>query len=315
MTRLPDGFVLRHTAASDIEAAQALLDEVESADIGEPRRSPIDLYAFGRDPRVALETNTWLALAPGGAPTGFAFVFWSGDAQGEAEPFVHPDYRGLGLGVALLETIEARAAELAAAAPSAARPRLHVFCGENKVRRRGWLLDHGYRAVRDSYLMVRELGEEPPATAPLAPGIELRPFVPGRDDAAVHAASEEAFADHFLYDPSPLDVWRTHIVERKGFDPSLWLVAWYGDEVAGEALGYADPQEGYVDSLSVRPRWRGRGLGLSLLTHVFVALHRRGLRKIRLGVDAQNPTGALAVYLKAGMRIERREEVYAKDLK
>jgi ribosomal protein S18 acetylase RimI-like enzyme len=292
-----------------------MLDEVESAETGEPRRSPIDLAAFGCDPRVKLETNTWLALAPGGEAAGFAFVFWSGDAQGEAEPFVHPDYRGLGLGAALLETIEARAEELASGAPPEVLPRLHVFCGQDKVRRRGWLLDHGYRAVRESYRMVLELGDEPPAPAPLAPGVELRPFVPGRDDAAVHAASEEAFADHFLHDPSPLDVWRAHVMGRKGFDPSLWLVAWAGDEVAGEALAYVDSHEGYVDSLSVRRRWRGRGLGLCLLTSVIALLHQRGRRKVRLGVDAQNSTGALAVYLKAGMRIERREEAYAKDLR
>ena len=315
MTRLPEGFVLRHTTPVDVAAAQALLDRVESSETGEPRRSPIDLASYSRDPRVALETNTWLALAPDGEPAGFAFVFWSGDAQGEAEPFVGPGHRGLGLGAALLETIEARAAELAAAAPPEARPRLHVFCGAGKVRRRGWLLDHGYRAARESYLMVLELGDHPPAPAPLTPGIELQPFVLGRDEAAVHAASEEAFADHFLHDPSPLDVWRAHVIGRKGFDPSLWLVAWAGDEVAGEALAYADSHEGYVDSLSVRRRWRGRGLGLCLLTNVFALLHQRGLRKIRLGVDAQNPTGALAVYLKAGMRIERREEAYVKDLR
>lgn len=264
---------------------------------------------------MALETNTWLVLAPDGEPAGFGFVFWSGDAQGGAEPFVHPAHRGLGLGAALLETIESRAAELAVSAPGEARPRLHVFCAEDKAVRREWLLDHAYRAVRQSYLMVADLGDEAPPPAPLPPGVELRPFVPGRDDAAVHAASEEAFADHFLFDPSPLEVWRTRIVRRQGFDPALWLVAWDGDEIAGEALGYADPNEGYVDSLSVRRRWRGHALGLSLLTHLFVLLHERGLRRIRLGVDAQNPTGALAVYLKAGMRVERREEVYAKDLR
>lgn len=314
MSALPEGFDLRHPSPADLDAAQTLLDEVESAETGAPRRSPIDLAAFSRDPRVAPETNAWFALAPGGEPAGFAFVFWSGDAQGEAEPFVHPDYRGLGLGAALLETIEARAAELASAAPPESHPRLHVFCGQNKVRRRGWLLDHGYRAVRESYLMALDLGDEPPPPVPLTPGIQLRPFVLGSDDAAVYAANEEAFADHFLYDPSPLDVWRTHIVGRKGFDPSLWLVAWDGGEVAGEALGYADPNEGYVDSLSVRRRWRGRGLGLCLLTSVIHLLHQRGLRKIRLGVDAQNPTGALALYLKAGMHVERREAVFAKDL-
>jgi mycothiol synthase len=315
VTRLPDGFTLRHTAPADIEAAQVMLDEIEGAETGEPRHSPLDIAADCQGRGRRLERDTWLVLAPNGDHAAFAFIFWDDAAQGEAEPFVHPRYRGLGLGDALLETIEKRASGLAAMAAPGVRPRLHVFCGENKVRRRRWLLDHGYRAVREGCLMRLDLEDEPPSPTPLPAGIELHGFVPGRDDEAVHAASHEAFAEHFLHMPSKLEEWRTRVFGRQGFDPALWLVAWDGDEVAGESLAYKDGDEGYVDSLSVRAPWRGGGLGLALLTSLFLVVHEQGMRKIRLGVDAQNPTGALALYIKAGMLVERREETYAKDLR
>ena len=311
---LPEGYTLRHTTTEDVEAAQALLDVVESDSTGEARRSETEIATRFRDPRMELTRDSWVVVAPDGALAGFGFVFWSRSAQGEGEPFVHPDHCDRGVGDALLDAIEARAAELAAQAPPGARPRLHVWCAEAKVGRRRSLLERGYRAVRDSYLMRIDLSDEQVEETPLPPGIDVRPFVLGRDEAAVHAADEEAFAGHFLHDPATLEEWMIQSVEMPGFDPSLWFVAWDGDDVAGESLALVFEAEAYIDSLSVRRSWRGRGLGLALLTRAFAAAHARGLRKIRLGVDAQNPTGALSLYLKAGMRVERREEVYAKDL-
>jgi mycothiol synthase len=315
VTGLAEGFVLRHTMPADIDAAQAMLDVVENANAGEPRGSEIQVATRFRDPRMELTRNSWVVVAPDGALAGFGFVFWGRSAQGEAEPFVHPDHRGRGVGDALLGAMEARAVELSRDAPPETRPRLHVWCGESKARRRRWLLGHGYRAVRESYLMRIDLPGKAVEGTPLPPGIEVRRFEVGRDETAVHAADEEAFADHFLHDPSTLEEWMLHSVELRGFDPSLWLVAWDGDEVAGEVLTLVFDTEAYVDSLCVRPRWRGRGLALALLTRAFGVAVTRGQQKVRLGVDAQNPTGALALYLKAGMRIERREEVYAKDLR
>lgn len=143
----------------------------------------------------------------------------------------------------------------------------------------------------------------------------MRGLVVGRDEAVVHAASEEAFREHFLFEPLTLDQWRAYTLEHPLFDRSVWLVAWDGGEVAGEVMAFVDETEAYVDSLSVRRPWRGAGLGLALLTRAFGLAHERGIRKVRLGVDAQNPTGAIALYLKVGMRVERREEVFAKDLR
>jgi mycothiol synthase len=315
LTMLPDGYTLRPSTTADVVPAQALLDAVESASAGEPRRGEFEVAIACRDARLDLATNTWVVEALGGELVGFVFLFWGESAQGEAEPFVHPDHRGRGVGEALLDAVETRAAELAGAAPPETAPRLHVFCAESKARRRESLLGRGFRAVRESYLMRIDLPDGPIDTAPLPAGIDVRPFAPGRDEEAVFAADEEAYAGHFLHQSSTLAQWRAHTVELAAFDPSLWLVGWSGDEVAGEALTFLDEEEAYVDSLAVREAWRGQGLGLALLTRAFALAQQRGRRKVRLGVDAQNPTGALALYLKAGMRIERREEVYAKGLR
>jgi len=308
-------YTLRHTREVDIEGAQAAVDAAQADLMGERRRGEIEVAAATRDPRMALADNTWVVEAPGGGIAAFAFLFWGSTAQGEADVYVHPAHLERGAGGALLDAVERRAAALAATAPSVTAPRLHVWCDDTRLARRAALAERGFHVVRESYLMRLDLDERAPDPWPLPAGIELRPFAPGRDEEAVFIATEEAYTDHFLFSPSTMDEWRLHTVEHPRFDPSLWLLAWAGSEVAGETMAFADEAELYVDSVSVRRPWRGRGLGLALLTRAFALAAERSLGKVRLGVDARNPTGALALYLKAGMRIERRDEVYAKDLR
>jgi ribosomal protein S18 acetylase RimI-like enzyme len=143
-------------------------------------------------------------------------------------------------------------------------------------------------------------------------GLAICALRPGRDDERVYAAHEEAFSEHFLFWPTPYDEWRARTFEREALDPELWLVAWDGDEIAGQVWVLPRGDEMVVEDLSVRKPWRGRKLGLSLLEEAFRVLAERGPCLVRLLVDAQNATGALQVYLRAGMREERRFEVFEK---
>jgi ribosomal protein S18 acetylase RimI-like enzyme len=43
-----------------------------------------------------------------------------------------------------------------------------------------------------------------------------------------------------------------------------------------------------------------------MLRHAFAMLADRGARRVLLSVDAENPTGATAVYERVGMRIVKR---------
>jgi ribosomal protein S18 acetylase RimI-like enzyme len=74
---------------------------------------------------------------------------------------------------------------------------------------------------------------------------------------------------------------------------------------------------GWVDGLCVRRPWRKRGLGLALLLHSYGMFHERGKLRVGLGVDAENITGALRLYEKAGMHSDpnRTYVVYEKELR
>jgi ribosomal protein S18 acetylase RimI-like enzyme len=107
--------------------------------------------------------------------------------------------------------------------------------------------------------------------------------------------------------------------DEEGFDPELWFLAMDGDEIAGISLcrkqSWEDDNLGWVSSLAVRRPWRKRGLGLALLQESFNAFWQRGKKGVGLGVDAENLTGALRLYKKAGMKVHRQHNQYEKLLR
>jgi mycothiol synthase len=176
----------------------------------------------------------------------------------------------------------------------------------------------GYRPIRSSWVMEIEFGVEAPAEASVPEGIDIRPYRHPEDAHATHEAHMEAFADHWEFTPSSFEEWAEFSIRTRNFDPTLWLLAWAGDEIAGYALNYperaGDPGYGWVGTLGVRRQWRRRGLGEALLRRSFAALHARGRRRVRLGVDAENPTGATRLYERAGMHVLRRSNTWEREL-
>lgn len=69
-----------------------------------------------------------------------------------------------------------------------------------------------------------------------------------------------------------------------------------------------------MGALGVRPAWRGRGLGRALLVHAFGDFHRRGERRVGLGVDSENATGATRLYESVGMHVDQETVVWEKVL-
>lgn len=175
----------------------------------------------------------------------------------------------------------------------------------------------GYRLWRSAYTMEVDLVGVAP-TPPHDPlGLELRTFRPS-DDEAVRKTVNETFAeDPFFHAVTPA-FFREHFLGARGFDPSLWLLAWDGDELAGLVLAYpesvGEADLGWIGSLGVRVAWRRRGLGEALLRAAVAELHGRGLRRVGLGVDTENETGALRLYERVGFRVVRRSDSWALEL-
>ena len=64
----------------------------------------------------------------------------------------------------------------------------------------------------------------------------------------------------------------------------------------------------------MRRAWRGRGIGSALLRRSFATFAERGTPRVLLNVDFENPTGAMALYEKVGMRAVRGYDVFEKPI-
>lgn len=173
------------------------------------------------------------------------------------------------------------------------------------------LAGSGYAVVRSSYEMGCSLeGELEPPVWP--DGIEIVPFDEAHAEA-VHAAQEEAFSDHWGFEPGSLESWRAYNLSESE-DATLWRIAWAGEEVAGVCLNRPqhgeDETVGWVGVLAVRRPFRRRGLGEALLRESFRTFAERGKRSAGLGVDAENTTGAVALYERVGMHVVRRSDTW-----
>ena len=171
----------------------------------------------------------------------------------------------------------------------------------------------GYDLVRHSYRMRIELNEA--LAEPEWPdGISVRTMREG-EERRFYEANNASFADTWMFHQEAFEAWRHWFVEDPSFDPTLWFVAESGDDVAGIVIARKaeyEPGLGWVRILGVLPDYRQRGLGQALLRHTFGEFASRGLDAVGLGVDAENPTGAVRVYERAGMHVERTNLLFEK---
>jgi ribosomal protein S18 acetylase RimI-like enzyme len=174
----------------------------------------------------------------------------------------------------------------------------------------------GYRHDGSSLTMEIELRERPPA--PNVPsGIDVRPYRE-QDAELVIAAMNDAFSENPPWRPVTSESFRSVYAGSRFADPTLWRLAWDAGTLAGCVLPDpsrgADMTLGWVRILAVRARWRRRGLGEALLRTAFRDHFDRGLRRVGLGVDSDNPTGAVSLYDRIGMHVAYRLDDWVKDV-
>jgi mycothiol synthase len=314
----PAGFSVRGATFDDLSAVIEFLLMCDVHDWGSPDYTEDELRFSWRFPDLQLERDVWLVHADDGSLIAYGWLLpRDGHRRLNGWGVVHPQYRGRGIGLYLMELREHGARLHAALAAPGERVVNHFDMiapdrGAHELAGR-----FGYREVRHFWQMAIELSE-PVAQARPPDGLRVRTLDPTSDLPGVHATVMDAFADHWGHIHTPLEDWVKLRVEDRGFDPTLWLLAVDGDgqdeQIAGVLLGSIDEGEGYVNTLGVRSAWRGRGIGQALLRLSFAEFQRRAATMVKLFVDAANQTGATRLYERAGMWVHRQYDVWEKEI-
>jgi len=260
-----------------------------------------------------------------GRMVGFARRDWvdanDGVREYRSRCAVDPAWRGRGIGTAMLADCERQQTALASTHDTS-RPRvLGTFTegrneGANAIARRA-----GYEPVRWFFDMTRtSLQDNLPAVPPMPDGIEVRP-VQAEQLMQIWHADHEAFRDHWGGGDESDEAFRRY-QDAPDFDTSLWVVAWDGDEVAAAVVNtiYAHENEatgsrrGWLDSVFTRRAWRKRGVASALIARSLHLLAERGMDTAMLGVDADNPSGALRLYESFGFVVTDRGQAWRKPM-
>jgi mycothiol synthase len=320
------GLVVRaYAGQADIPDVVRLQNAEWAADGTRGRVSVDEYMAWWSHPNEKFDPARDVRIAElDGQAVGFAQSEWVDTTDGLREyrsgGAVDPAFRRRGIGSLLLADRIAAARGLDETLGSEGARVLGMWTDARNVAGAALAERFGYEPARWFFDMERSLTRDLPEMEALPDGVELRPMAT-EQAWQLWVADHEAFRDHWGgHDDSEANFRRWH--DSPEFDPSMFIVAWDGEEIAGGVLNAIYPEEnaalgverGWLDSVFTRRRWRRRGLARNLIVRSLHLLRERGMTTAVLGVDADNPSGALGLYESVGFGVTERATAWRRPL-
>lgn len=319
-----DGLCFRKFAGeSDYPGMVAILDAVAKAD---KQDHAITLDDLRHDYAHLTNSDPYqdMVLAEiHGELVAYSRVEWWQEEEPNHRIYSHfcnilPKWRNKGIETAMFDWNETRLKKIAAEHPQDSQRFFQTYSSEHKADLNKILEVLDYEPARYFISMSRLLEDIP--TAELPEGIEVRP-VNLPEARKVWDAANDAFRDHWGFSP-PKEEHFVSYQESKYFQPDLWQVAFDGDEVVSSVMNYIEhdynqkfnKKRGWTENISTRREWRRRGIAKALIVRSMHMHKAKGMTEVALGVDTNNPNGALKLYQSLGYKKDQTMITYRKKI-
>jgi ribosomal protein S18 acetylase RimI-like enzyme len=326
--RLPAGFSARPPTLDDVPMVVEFLNAHSTQWMGRNVTGIDGMRSEWTEPSVNLEKDVRLVFDEHSQLVGIVGAYsFPPYIRTFVQIVAHPEAYTLILYPELLVWAEARAHEWMNLAPADARFTMRLWVNSTDTPRVHFANQTDFTHIRNFYRMRIDLTTPdlviPPAEFP--PHLRLTTLAEEGRDQLVHyyRAMDEAFQDHWGYVKSPEeDDLReiNHWIDNAGYvDINYFYMLKDGDEIAAICLCTPEmdnqPELGFVAELAVRRPWRKQGLALNLLYLAFARFKAEGKQAGVLYVDAENLSGALRLYKRAGMDVEEVNHIYELTLR
>lgn len=234
--------------------------------------------------------------------------------------YIHPDHRNGELEHQILSWAEDHIQAIGR------KWQLPVFkvregCRDDQAYQQALLTQAGFTVERCFYRLERSLLD--PIPQPQFPaGFSVRPLQGMEEVPAWIEMFNQSFVDHWSFEPETLE-YRQHWMNQPSYNAEMDRVA-IAPDGALAAFSYSSidhqentrtgRQEGWVNLLGTRRGFRNMGLGRAMLLTALQDLKSRGMDTALLGVDSDNPSGALRLYESVGFRKRYTFLTYGKDV-
>ena len=301
-----------------VHAGRMAHDEVDPLSTSEDFPSHVHLCASLSKAVAGRQQDQWLVAQINERVVGYSQIECWPEADGTwvylALGWVLPEWRGKGIGTAMLHWTEDRVRRLAAAQHPGEKAEFAANASSTEKEATALLLHEGYRVGYTMLEMALD-ASAPVLVYALPAGIDVRPVLP-EHYPLIAASVREAYQYEFDAGKFNEDVdSAAYIAELSNpkHDPTLWQIAWDGDQIAGQVLSLVENGKAEVFEVSVRPAWRRRGLARGLLSRALRSLRARGSDVIRIRTAADFRTRARDLYHSVGFRVLKEFPRYRKS--
>lgn len=316
-----NSIIYRPATKDDIDTFYDLYRHEHIESYGDFGMTKEELMAEWEFPNFDLSKHTMYAFDDAGKNIAYAELrAWR---EVPVRPFiyayVHPDYRGQGIGTYLTQWGIENAQQFVPLVPEDARVVLGAFTNMDDGRE---LLDNlNFSNTRQSLVMSMSL-ETPVPEAQFPDGFQVITMAehPVLEDFI--RVYQETFRDHrgAVNEPLAAAVARWEkIMEANEFPPENFVMVKDGERDAAILIASdksdENPEQMWVQTLGTMPEYRRRGLAKNLLYYAHKLARKKGKNRLGLSVDGSSLTGANKLYEQVGMGVDMVYHAYEMEIR